>query len=57
MENTPERLGQWIKDPVFFKPGNKMYHGGYYDDAEKKLKFTLNDEEIAALVAYLQSLK
>lgn len=57
LENSPERMGQWIKDPLYFKPGNKMYHGGYYDDSAKQLKFTLNDQEIAAIVAYLQSLK
>ena len=57
LENTPERMGQWIKDPAYFKPGNKMFHGGYYDEELKKLKFTLSNEEIAALVAYLQSLK
>jgi len=57
LENTPERLHQWIKDPAYFKPGNKMYHGGYIDVATGQPKFTLTDAEIDALVAYLHSLK
>ncbi|MBA3848640.1 MAG: cytochrome c oxidase subunit II [Opitutus sp.] len=57
LENSPERMRQWIKDPEYFKPGNKMYHGGYVDAATGKPLFTLNDAEIDALVAYLQSLK
>jgi len=57
LENTPERLHQWIKDPAYFKPGNKMYHGGYIDVQTGQPKFTLTDAEIDALVAYLHSLK
>jgi cytochrome c oxidase subunit 2 len=73
LENTPERLHQWIKTPEYFKPGNKMFHGvgrmeGYIkQDANGNgtkdangdwvLNFTLNDGEIDALVAYLRSLK
>jgi len=57
LENSPERLHQWIKQPDYFKPGNKMYHGGYIDVATGEPKFTLNDEEIDAIVAYLHSLK
>jgi cytochrome c oxidase subunit 2 len=73
LENTPERLHQWLKDPEYFKPGNKMYHGvgamaGYLklDDKNRPLKddkgeyirnITLTDAEIDALVAYLHSLK
>lgn len=57
LENTPERLHQWIKDPNYFKPGNKMFNGGYIDPATGKPKFTLNDAEIDAIVAYLRSLK
>ena len=57
LENTPERMHQWIHDPSYFKPGNKMFNGGYLDVETGKLKFTLNDQEIDALVAYLQSLK
>lgn len=57
LENSPERLFQWIKDPEYFKPGNKMYHGGYVDAATGKPLFTMSDAEIQALVAYLHSLK
>jgi cytochrome c oxidase subunit 2 len=73
LENTAERLHQWIKDPEYFKPGNKMYHGvglmkGYLDlddkgrpvrgaDGEYVRNITLTDAEIDALVAYLHSLK
>lgn len=66
LENSPERLGQWLKNPEYFKPGNKMVHGigamaGYlkYDSKGKNPtpNIVLNDQEIAALVAYLQSLK
>lgn len=57
LENTPDRLHAWIKNPDYFKPGNKMYHGGYIDVETKAKKFELNDQEITALVAYLRSLK
>lgn len=71
LENTPERMHAWIKNPEYYKPGNKMSHGingmaGYFKyengkpvmkDGEHVLNFTLNDQEIDALVAYLQSLK
>ena len=73
LENSPGRLRQWLADPEYFKPGNKMYHGvgqmkGYIDldeqgrpkrgpDGEFVRNITLNDGEIDALVAYLHSLK
>jgi len=64
LENSPERMGQWLKDPEYFKPGNKMVHGiggmaGYfkYENGKATPNIVLNDQEIAALVAYLQSLK
>ncbi|HVU15986.1 MAG TPA: cytochrome c oxidase subunit II [Candidatus Didemnitutus sp.] len=57
LENNPHRMSQWIHDPTAFKPGNKMFNGGYIDVQTGQRKFTLNDDEIAALVAYLQSLK
>jgi cytochrome c oxidase subunit 2 len=63
LENTPERLAQWLHDPAHFKPGNKMYYGGYLVqegtgfNATWKQNLTLNDGEINALVAYLHSLK
>jgi len=57
LENTPEHLHLWIKDPVYFKPGNKMFNGGYIDVQTGQHKFTLDDREIDAIVAYLRSLK
>ncbi len=57
LENTHERMHAWIKDPNHFKPGNKMFNGGYTDVETGKYKFQLNDQEIDALVAYLHSLK
>jgi len=63
LENTPVRLAQWLHDPAHFKPGNKMYYGGYMVqegtgfNATWKQNLTLNDKEINALVAYLHSLK
>lgn len=73
LENSAERLHQWLKDPEYFKPGNKMYHGvgrmqGYLklDEDGRTMKdasgnlvrnITLTDAEIDALVAYLHSLK
>lgn len=57
LENTPERLHSWIKDPNHYKPGNLMFKGGYTDAQTGAYKFQLNDQEIDALVAYLHSLK
>ena len=57
LENTPDRLHQWLTDPNYFKPGNKMYNGGYIDVASGQHKFTLTDAEIDSIVAYLRSLK
>jgi len=57
LENTPDRLRQWLTDPNYFKPGNKMYNGGYIDVETRQHKFTLNDGEIDSIVAYLRSLK
>jgi cytochrome c oxidase subunit 2 len=65
LENTPERLSQWLTDPTHFKPGNKMYYGiggmaGYMKPDGKggwTPNIVLNDQEIGALVAYLHSLK
>jgi cytochrome c oxidase subunit 2 len=57
LENTPQRMHDWIADPNHFKPGNKMYNGGYTDPATGQRLIVLNEGEIAALVAYLQSLK
>jgi len=59
LENTHERMHAWIKNPNHFKPGNKMWFGGYNvkDGDNWKPNFTMNDQEIDALVAYLHSLK
>lgn len=65
LENSPGRLHQWLKDPEYFKPGNKMYHGiggmaGYVkkdENGRTVRNIELNDAEIDALVAYLHSLK
>ena len=65
LENTPERMHQWLKDPAYFKPGNKMYYGiggmaGYlkHDESGRWVpNIVLTDREIDALVAYLLSLK
>jgi cytochrome c oxidase subunit 2 len=43
--NHPEQLSQWLHDPQARKPGTTMLNLG------------LNPDQIAALVAYLQSLK
>jgi cytochrome c oxidase subunit 2 len=45
LENTPENLTRWLTDPQLVKPGNKMVIG------------RLNQDDIAALVQYLTSLK
>ncbi len=73
LENSPERMHQWLEDPEYFKPGNKMARGiggmkGYYqheDNGDIKYddhgvpvrNIILSPHEIDALVAYLQSLK
>ncbi len=45
LPNTPDGLTRWLKDPPGIKPGSKMPNIG------------LTDGEIAALIAFLQSLK
>ncbi len=57
LENTPQRMRDWISNPEHFKPGNKMFNGGYTDPATGQRLINLNDGEINAIVAYLQSLK
>ena len=51
LENNSDQLRRWIRDPGSVKPGNKMAKA--YND----LKISLSNEEQAALVAYLESLK
>jgi cytochrome c oxidase subunit II len=45
MPNTPDNLTRWLKNPQAVKPGSLMPN------------LQLNDAEIAALAAYLHSLK
>jgi cytochrome c oxidase subunit 2 len=45
LENTPDNLAKWITDPHQYKPGIRMPMNQY------------SDEDLAALVKYLQSLK
>ena len=45
LPNTAENLARWLKDPTALKPGSLM--------PDQKL----SDPEVAALVAYLQSLR
>lgn len=48
LENTPENLGQWIRDNQDVKPGNEMPE--FSEDQ-------LSDEDLDALIAYLSSLQ
>ncbi len=57
LENTPRRMHDWIANPESIKPGNKMFNGGYTDASTGQRLIPLDDTEISALVAYLQSLK
>ncbi|MBI4495237.1 MAG: cytochrome c oxidase subunit II [Chloroflexi bacterium] len=45
LDNTPENLARWLRDPQEVKPGNQMPN------------LHLSDVDIEALVAYLESLK
>ena len=61
LENTRERMHAWIETPEHFKPGNKMYFGGFMlpdnDSWKPNEKMSVNGAEIDAIVAYLHSLK
>lgn len=52
LENNPEQMARWISHPNEVKPGNKMYATGYVPN-----NVQLTDADVAALVAYLESLK
>jgi cytochrome c oxidase subunit 2 len=52
LDNTPENLAAWISDPESIKPGNIMYRDGYVIN-----QTALSEEDVQALVAYLDSLK
>ena len=45
LDNTPENMGRWLKDPQAVKPGAHMPN------------FIFTPDEVNALVAYLESLK
>ncbi len=45
LENSPENLAAWLHDPDDFKPGSNMPN------------FKLSDDEVRALVAYLETQK
>lgn len=52
LENTPDEMARWISHPNLVKPGNIMYESGYIPN-----HITFQPGDVAALVAYLQSLK
>lgn len=52
LDNTPENLRTWLKDPNKVKPGNLMWRDGY-----KASNIELTEGDLDALVAYLHSLK
>jgi len=59
LENTPENLALWIRDPLSVKPGVQM-PGADYEASYEGLTFpatNLNDEQIQALAAYLSSMR
>jgi len=59
LENTPENLQTWIRDPRSVKPGVQM-PGAQYNVSYEGSTFpptNLNDEQIRALAAYLSSMK
>jgi cytochrome c oxidase subunit 2 len=59
LENTPENLERWIRDPLSVKPGAEM-PGAQYSAVLAGAEFpatNLNDEQIRALAAYLSSMR
>jgi len=52
LENNPDQMARWLAHPDVVKPGNKMYTTGYVPN-----NVQLTDADVAALVAYLESLK
>ena len=64
LENNTENLFRWIREPQKVKPGNHMWSGvpmrtpgGGTTIMEGLNKANLSDEDIHAVVAYLQTLK
>jgi cytochrome c oxidase subunit 2 len=59
LENTPENLALWIRDPRSVKPGVLM-PGADYPVSSGGIPYpatNLNDEQIQALAAYLSSMR
>jgi cytochrome c oxidase subunit 2 len=59
LENTPENLELWLRDPVGVKPGAEM-PGADYPGVIGGITYpatNLNDEQIEALAAYLSSMR
>ena len=59
LENTPENLALWIRDPRSVKPGVQM-PGADYPASYEGLTYPatgLNDEQIQALAAYISSMR
>ncbi len=59
LENTPENLERWIRDPLSVKPGAQM-PGAEYGATIAGIPYPatgLNDEQIQALAAYLSSMR
>lgn len=60
LENNPENLYRWIRHPDLVKPGNYMWRGvplagiGVMEGLSQK---EISDEEVRAMVAYLEVLK
>ncbi len=52
LDNEPDQVARWLMFPNDVKPGNKMWTEGYL-----KNNIQLTQEDVAALVAYLDSLK
>lgn len=65
LENNPDQVARWLHHPEVVKPGTKMYYGvngmaGYMKEDENGNlvpNIVLTDDDITALVAYIESLK
>jgi cytochrome c oxidase subunit 2 len=56
IDNTPENLALWIKDPRAVKPGVLMCWPPQMDRTSADCgKFPVSDEEVKKLIAYLNS--
>ncbi len=52
LDNEPEQVARWLMYPNDVKPGNRMWTEGYL-----KNNIELSQDDVTALVAYLESLK